>query len=76
MRRAARTATPPPNLDALALFAGEDAEAVVLDLVPPAGSGWRIGDERRFARADEADQADFAPTRRGSAPDYVHGEDM
>jgi hypothetical protein len=56
LRRAARTETPPPNLDALALFAGEDAEAVVFYFVQQAGSGWRIDDERRFARADEADR--------------------
>jgi hypothetical protein len=31
-----RTA-PAPNLDALALFAGEDAETVMLDFVQPAG---------------------------------------
>jgi hypothetical protein len=31
----------PPNLDALALLPGEDAEAVVLDLLQPVGSGGR-----------------------------------
>jgi hypothetical protein len=33
-----------PDLDPLALLQGEDAEAVMLDLVQPAGSGGRIGD--------------------------------
>jgi hypothetical protein len=33
-----------PGTDALALFAGKDAEAVVLDLVQPAGSGGRAID--------------------------------
>jgi hypothetical protein len=41
-----------PDLNQLALLPGEDAEAVVLDFVPP--SPWRGINERRFARADEA----------------------
>src|SRR5262249_58237449 len=42
-----------PDQDALAPLPGEDAEAVVFYFMQPAGSGRRIGDERRFARADE-----------------------
>jgi hypothetical protein len=43
-----------PDLDALAQLPGEDAEAVLFYFVQPAWSGWRIGDERPLARADEA----------------------
>jgi hypothetical protein len=34
---------------ALALLPGEDAKAVVLHFVKPAGSGGRLNDERRLA---------------------------
>jgi hypothetical protein len=50
-----------PDLDALALLQGEDAETVVLDLVPPAGSGGRAIDKRGLARADEADRGISSP---------------
>jgi hypothetical protein len=43
-----------PDLDALAQLPGKDAEAVVFYFMQPAWSGWRIGDERPLARADEA----------------------
>jgi hypothetical protein len=59
-----------PDQDALALFAGQDAKAVVLDLVQPAGSGGRAIGERGLARANEADREISSPTGRGSAPDY------
>jgi hypothetical protein len=48
-----------PDLDALALLAGEDAETVMLDLVQPARSGGRAIGERGLARVNEADLADF-----------------
>ena len=35
-----------PHLDALALLSGKDPEAVMLDLMQPAGPGGQIGDER------------------------------
>jgi hypothetical protein len=57
-----------PDLHPLALLAGEDSEAVMLDLVQPAGSGGRAIGERRFARADEADRRMSSPTGRGAAP--------
>lgn len=48
-----------PDLDALALLPGEDAEAVMLDLVQPAGSSGREVDAREFARTKGSRQADF-----------------
>jgi hypothetical protein len=47
-------AAPGPDVDALALFAGKDAEAVVFYFVQPAGFGGRAIGERGLARADEA----------------------
>jgi hypothetical protein len=60
-----------PDLHALALFAGEDAEAVVFYFMQPSWSGWRIGDERRFARADEAGRNAPSPAGRWGAPGCV-----
>jgi hypothetical protein len=59
-----------PNLDVCALLQGDDAEAVVLNLVLPAGSGGRVDDERGFARADEAGRRAPPPMGRGTAPRY------
>ena len=42
-----------PDLDALALLAGKDAEAVVLHLMQPARSCGRIRNEGRIAGPDE-----------------------
>ena len=44
-----------PDLRALAQFADKDSEAVMLDLVQPAGSGGRAIDQDGLARANEAD---------------------
>jgi hypothetical protein len=63
-----------PDLDALALFAGQDAEAVVLDFMQPAWSGWRAVGERWLARANEADREISPPTGRWGAPDNVHAK--
>jgi hypothetical protein len=41
------------DLNLLALFPGEDAEAIVLDFVQPSWSDGRAIHERGFARADE-----------------------
>jgi hypothetical protein len=49
-------------MDALALFAGEDA--VVFDFVQPAGTGGRADDERGLARANEAGRRAPPPARR------------
>ena len=46
-----------PDWDAGTLLAGEDPETVVLDLAQLADAGGRLIDERRLARADEADAA-------------------
>jgi hypothetical protein len=59
-----------PNLDVCALLQGDDAEAVVLNFVQPAGSGGRVDDERGFAWSDEADRRAPPPTGRGTAPRY------
>jgi hypothetical protein len=53
------------------LFAVKNPEAVMLDLVQPAGSGGRAGDQRKLARADEADYR--IASQWGRAPGYVHG---
>ena len=50
-----------PDLGALAVFAREDAETVVLDFVQPAGSGGRAIDQDGLARADEADRGISPP---------------
>jgi hypothetical protein len=55
---------------ALVLLAGEDAEAVMLDLVQPAGPSWRAVGERRLARANETGWRIASPTWRGGAPRY------
>jgi hypothetical protein len=39
--------------------------------VQPSWSGWRIGDERRFARADEAGRRISSPAGWWGTPDYV-----
>jgi len=52
----------------VALLAGEDAEAVVLDLVQPAGSGGRAVDQYQLARANEADWRISSPTGRRGTP--------
>jgi hypothetical protein len=64
---ASETATA-PDLDAFALLADEDAEAVMLDFVQPTGSGGRAINERGFAGADEADRRYSCPAGRGGAP--------
>jgi hypothetical protein len=62
-----------PNLDAFALLQGEDAEAVLLDLVQPPGSGGRAVDERGLARAEEAFWRICSPTGRRGAPGFSRG---
>ena len=42
-----------PDLDALALLAGKDAEAVVLDLMQPIRPGRRATDKLRITGDDE-----------------------
>jgi hypothetical protein len=54
-----------PDLDAFALPEGEDAKAVVFDLMQPAGAGWGVINERGFARADEAERCVKPPTGPG-----------
>ena len=53
----------PPDLDALALLSGEDAEAVVLDPVQPVGSGGRGARVRAGGRSGAACLAQW-PGRR------------
>jgi hypothetical protein len=67
---AARPPTASAIFDALVLLAGKDAEAVVLDLVQPAGSGGRAVDERRLAGAEEACWRVCSPARRRGAPGF------
>jgi hypothetical protein len=55
-------------LDAVALLQGEDAEAVVLDLVQPAGPGGRAIDQYQLAWPEEADWRIPSPTGRRGAP--------
>jgi hypothetical protein len=57
-----------PHLGALTELADEDAEAVMLDFVQPAGSGRRAINERRLARADEADRRNSLPTGGRGGP--------
>jgi hypothetical protein len=58
-----------PDHRALAELAGEDAEAVMLDLVQPTGTGGRTIDERGLARAEETGRRESSPEGRGGAPD-------
>ena len=57
-----------PDLDAFTLPEGEDAKAVVFDLMQPAGTGGRVINERGFTRTDEADRGVQPPTGRAGAP--------
>jgi hypothetical protein len=60
-----------PDLDALALLPGEDAEAVVCHLMHPSWSCGRVGDQRRLARADEPRRRAPPPGRGRGAPGNV-----
>ena len=55
-----------PDLHTLALFAGEDAETVVLHFVQPTWPGGRVIGERGLARADEADWGISSPRGAGA----------
>ena len=55
-----------------AVFAGDDAVAVELDLVQPAGARRRPVGERGLARQDEAGRLrDGATTTRGVTPEHT-----
>jgi hypothetical protein len=56
----------------IALLTGEDAEAVVLDLVQPAWPGRRAIDQCELAWAEEADWRISSPTGREIAPGFQH----
>jgi hypothetical protein len=60
-----------PDLDALALLAGEDPESVVLDFVQP-NRVRRAGARRdELVRRDEADRRILSPAGCRGAPDGV-----
>jgi hypothetical protein len=55
-----------PDFDAFALLKGEDAEAVVFDLMQPAGAGGRLINECGFTRTDEDERSVQPPTGWGA----------
>jgi hypothetical protein len=58
----------PPDVRQFEPLAGENAEAAVLHLVRPAGSSSGATDQRKLARADEADGRISPPAGRRGAP--------
>src|ERR1700733_11227963 len=60
-----------PHLDALALLAGEDPEAVVFHLMQPAWPGGRDADEGRLTGLEETGRRGAPQTRRMGMPQHA-----